>query len=280
MKKRMKFMNNVRQPAVAGLFYTADTSKLCSEIQSMLSSVKTLSPAKDIFGIVSPHAGYIYSGQTAAYGFSLLKDKHFDKVIIISPSHHDYFPGISIFNGDAYKTPLGTVEVDKELIQKIIGGSKTIFLGTEGHRQEHAVEVQIPFLQMVLKDFKIVPIVMGDQGKIFVDDLASQIAKAAGEKTLVIASSDLSHFYSKGKAYELDSIVAKHISEFNYEKLQFDLDSRKCEACGGGPIVVLMKAAALLKKNKSLILNRSDSGDISGDNSEVVGYLSAVIYGE
>jgi len=273
-------MSNIREPAVAGLFYPSDSTGLRKEIQNMLSFVKSQPVTPNIFGIVSPHAGYIYSGNTAAYGFNLLKNKNYKRVIIISPSHREYFAGVSIFNGEAYKTPLGVVEIDKELAKKIIEGSKTIFLGMEGHRQEHAVEVQIPFLQMVLKDFKIVPIVMGDQGRVFVDDLAEQIAKAAAEETIIIASSDLSHFYSKKKAFELDSIVAKHISDFNYEKLQNDLDSRKCEACGGGPIVVLMKAAALLDKNKSVLLNRSDSGDVSGDHSEVVGYLSAAIYGD
>jgi len=271
-------MNNVRQPAVAGLFYPADTSQLRKEIQSLLSSAEIETISSNIFGIVSPHAGYTYSGKTASYAYNLLKNKNYDKVIIISPSHREYFTGCSIFNGDAYKTPLGVVEVDKELAQRIIQGSKSIFFGMEGHRQEHAVEVQIPFLQAVLKDFKIVPIVMGDQGRVFVDDLANQIANAVDENTLVVSSSDLSHFYSKQKANELDSIVANHISDFNYDKLQKDLDTRKCEACGGGPIVVLMKAAALLGKKKSVLLHRSDSGDVSGDNSEVVGYLSAVIY--
>lgn len=273
-------MTNIRQPAVAGLFYPSDSHKLRTEIQTMLSAAESKSVFPNIFGIVSPHAGYVYSGTTAAYGFNLLKNKNYKKVIIISPSHREYFSGVSIYNGDAYKTPLGVVEVDKELAQKIIESSKTIFFGIEGHRQEHAVEVQIPFLQMVLSDFKIVPMVMGDQGRVFVDELANQIAKAADEATVIVASSDLSHFYSKQKAFQLDSIVEKHISNFDYEKLQSDLDNRKCEACGGGPIVALMKAATLLDKKKSVVLNRSDSGDVSGDNSEVVGYLSAAIYSD
>lgn len=272
-------MNSIRHPAVAGLFYPSDSIKLRAEIQNMLSAVESKQNVSNIFGIVSPHAGYVYSGLTAAYAFNLLKNKNYNKVIIVSPSHREYFAGSSIFNGDAYETPLGIVELDKELAQKIIEGSKSIFFGMEGHRQEHAIEVQIPFLQTVLTDFKIVPIVMGDQGEAFIDDLARQIACAADETTLIVASSDLSHFYSKKKAFELDSIVAKHISDFDYEKLQNDLNRRRCEACGGGPIVVLMKAAALQNKRNSLLLHQSDSGDVSGDNSEVVGYLSAAVYG-
>ena len=271
-------MNNVRQPAVAGLFYEANPQKLREHINDLLSTAESKKINNKIFGIVSPHAGYIYSGLTAAYGFNLLKGKDYTKVVIVSPSHREYFAGSSIFNGDAYQTPLGTVEIDKDLAQKIVGGSRTISFGLKGHGQEHAIEVQLPFLQSVLSEFKIVPIVMGDQSKIFVNELAEQIASAADEKTIVIASSDLSHFYPKKKAYELDSIVAQNIIDFNYKKLQGDLDNRICEACGGGPIVVLMRASALLNKKNSMLLNRSDSGDVSGDNSEVVGYLSAVVF--
>lgn len=280
MKKGMLTMTNVRQPAVAGLFYPSDASTLRSEIENLLSASTAKVDVPKVFGIISPHAGYIYSGGTAAYGFNLLRNKNFNKVIIIAPSHREYFPGVCIYNGDGYKTPLGTVEVDKTTAKKIAEGSKTIYLGIEGHRQEHAVEVQIPFLQMVLSDFKIIPIVMGDQGKTYLDELAEQIAKVVDDETVIIASSDLSHFYSKEKAFELDSLVVKDISDFNYDKLASDLEKGKCEACGGGPIVVLMKAAAKLHKNKSMLLNHSDSGDVSGDNSEVVGYLSAVIYGD
>lgn len=273
-------MNNIRQPAVAGMFYPSDSKQLHADVQWMLSSVEAKPITSKVLGIVAPHAGYVYSGQTAAYGFNLLKDKNYNKVIIISPSHYEYFTGASIYDGDAYKTPLGIVEVDRDLAQKIIHGSKTIFFGKEGHHHEHAVEVHVPFLQIILKDFKIVPIVMGDQSRIYIDDLAERIASVVDENTVIISSSDLSHFYPKQKAFALDSIVAQDISDFDYEKLQSDLERRKCEACGGGPIVVLMKAAALLKKKKSMILNRSDSGDVSGDNSEVVGYLSAAIYGD
>ena len=273
-------MNSIRQPVVAGLFYPSDADILRADIQNLISAVEVKSIPSNIFGIVSPHAGYIYSGATAAYGFNLLRGKNYNKVIIISPSHREYFPGVSIFSGDAYKTPLGTVEVDKEFSKRLIDGSKTIFFGMEGHRQEHSIEVQIPFLQTVLTNFKIIPIVMGDQSKVYVDDLADQIAKTVDDETVIIASSDLSHFYSKKKAFELDTVVAKHISDFDYDNFQYDLDKRKCEACGGGPIVVLMKAAAKLHKNNSIILNRSDSGDVIGDHSEVVGYISAAIYGD
>jgi hypothetical protein len=273
-------MNKIRQPAVAGLFYPASKNRLEDEIKTLLSISDPGKTYNNIFGIVVPHAGYIYSGRTASYGFNLLKNKVIGTVIIISPSHREYFPGVSVYDGDAYETPLGVVEVDKEITEKLTGDSRVIFKGIEGHRQEHAVEVQIPFLQVVLKDFKIVPVVMGDQGDLFVDELAEKLSLAVDDKTIIIASSDLSHYYSANDAGKLDSVVEKRIVDFDFESLQKDFQSRNCEACGGGTIVSLMKAASKLNFKKSEVLHRSNSGDMSGDYREVVGYLSAVVYGE
>jgi hypothetical protein len=268
----------IRHQQVAGYFYPADKEKLLSDISLMLKVAKPEKSFQKIFGIVSPHAGYIYSGRTAAYVYNLIKEKNYKTVIIISPSHSEYFPGISIYDGDAYETPLGIVEIDNEMADKLVDSSKIIFRGVEGHRREHALEVQIPFLQTVIKDFKIVPVVMGDQSKRFVDELAEQISKAADDSTLVVASSDMSHFYNASEADRLDSIVEKRINDFDFEGLHHDLEAHECEACGGGPIVAMMKAASLKDINKSQVIHRSNSGDITGDKSEVVGYLSAVVY--
>ena len=271
-------MSKIRDAVVAGYFYPKDPKKLSDEIDTLLSISNPEINIQNLNGIVSPHAGYIYSGRTAAYAYNLLKEKDINKVIIISPSHREYFPGACVYEGDGYKTPLGIVEIDKELVSKLIDGNRIIYTGIEGHREEHAIEVQIPFLQKTLKEFKLIPIVMGDQGKMFIDELSDSISKAADDKTLIVASSDLSHYYSKNEADELDSVVEKDINEFNYQKLQNDLEQRNCEACGGGPIVVMMKAASLMKKENAIVLNRSNSGDTTGDYSGVVGYLSAAVY--
>lgn len=270
----------IRPAAVAGYFYPGDPIKLLSQINKYLSQVVSKISTNKIFGIVSPHAGYQYSGLTAAYAYNILSDKFIENVIIISPSHREYFPGCCIYAGDAYSTPLGIVEVNKEMSHIIVEGSKNIFFGANGHKLEHALEVQIPFLQSVLSDFSIIPIVIGDQSKIFVDELAEQLAKVVDEKTIIVASSDMSHFYSAEEANRLDSVVEENINQFNYDGLQTALDEKKCEACGGGPIVSLMKAASMKGYKNSIVLHRSDSGDETGDKSEVVGYLSAVIYGD
>lgn len=273
-------MNCVRPAQVAGYFYPSSPEKLRKDINLLLDVTKPKEKFEKIFGIVSPHAGYVYSGKTAAHAYNLLVGKRYKRVVIISPSHSEYFPGISIFEGDAYETPLGIVKVDKDFREKLETDDGIIFKGYEGHRREHALEVQIPFLQSVLQDFKIVPIVMGDQSKRNVEALAKKLSEVSDDETLIVASSDLSHFYSKSQADRLDSIVEKRVRDFDFDSLQNDLDAHTCEACGGGPIVALMKAASLKNIRHSMVLSRTDSGDVTGDNSEVVGYLSAVFYGD
>jgi hypothetical protein len=272
-------MYKVRKPAVAGYFYPSDPDELKCIIGSFLTKPDSPLNAENIFGIVSPHAGYLYSGKTAGYAYNLIKDKKIETVVIISPSHVEYFPGISVYDGDAYQTPLGTMQLNKNMIEKLTGADKLIFKGILGHKAEHAIEIQLPFLQVVLKEFEIVPIVMGDQGKRFITVLSSVLADVIDDKTLIVASSDLSHYYSKSKANELDSIVERRIINFEFEKLNDDLERGNCEACGGGTIVAMMQTAALFNKKRSVVLHRSDSGDVSGDNAKVVGYLSAAIYG-
>lgn len=271
-------MSQFRPSSAAGYFYPGDKNKLNEQINSLFRSVKSDKPIEHISGLVAPHAGYIYSGLTAAYAYNTIKEKKYNNVIILSPSHREYFAGNSVYNGDGYSTPFGNVEVNKELVQELINNSKTIFKGLEGHREEHGIEVHLPFLQFMLPDFKIVPVVMGDQSKVFIDELAERIAGIIDDQTLIVASSDLSHFYPRYLANELDSVVEKRISDYDYDGLYNDLEHKKCEACGGGPIVAMMKSLDILNKKNSLVLHRSDSGETSGDINEVVGYLSAAIY--
>lgn len=271
-------MSKIRYQQVAGYFYPSNPDKLYKDIENMISNVQLSENFDNIFGVVSPHAGYIYSGGTAAYAYYTLKDKNIKTVYVISPSHYEYFPGISIFDGDAYQTPLGEIEIDQDKADELTKNSKVIFRGVQGHRKEHALEVQLPFLQYILKEFKLVPIVMGDQSDLFVNELSEKLSSMVDENSIVVASSDLSHFYSATRANELDGLVEKRINEFDYENLQKDLNAKRCEACGGGPIVSLLKSAALKNYSKAKVLRRTDSGDVTGDKSEVVGYLSAVVY--
>lgn len=272
-------MQTIRQPAVAGAFYPANEGKLREIINHFLDLTAGGEKFNNITSIIVPHAGYVYSGKTAAYAYNAVRNKDYKTVIIISPSHREYFPGISIFDGDAYKTPLGTLFVDKDLTGKLASGSKSIFINSAGHKQEHAIEVQLPFLQSVLNDFTIVPIVIGDQSRVFIYELAAKLSQVIDDKTLVVASSDLSHYHSKQDADILDSRVEMRIKNLDYHGLMNDLELNNCEACGGGAIVSVLKASEQVNIKNAEILDRSDSGDISGDNNQVVGYLSALIYG-
>jgi AmmeMemoRadiSam system protein B len=272
-------METIRNQAVAGMFYPGEENELRKQIKLLLETNKPKKHFTDIIGVISPHAGYIYSGRSAAYAYNVLKhDVQFDTVIIISPSHREYFQGISIYDGDAYQTPLGITPINKSLAEKIIEEGDHICFGSEGHGSEHSLEVQLPFLQMIQDDFTIVPIVIGDQSRKFVDDLALSLSKSIAENIIVVVSSDLSHFYKKNKADQLDSIIVNHINNYNFEELMKDFESKMCEACGGGGIVALMKAASLQAESKAEVISHTDSSDVSGDTSSVVGYLSAVIY--
>lgn len=271
-------MQSVRQPAVAGMFYPAGEYELEDELTNLLEFTRTDFKPGKVLGLIVPHAGYIYSGKAAARAYNLIRNRKYNTVIILSPSHREYFPGVSVYSGDAYKTPLGEVPIDIEFRKKLLNFNDIIFEGVQGHRNEHAVEVQIPFLQTILKDFQIVPLVIGDQRAKNDYRLAEILNSIINDETLIVVSTDLSHFHTKAEAEKLDSIVENRIKTFDYEALQHEFESHKCEACGGGGIVTLLKLAGMQNKGKVKILSRCDSGDVTGDESEVVGYLSAVIY--
>jgi AmmeMemoRadiSam system protein B len=189
------------------------------------------------------------------------------------------FSGVSIYNGAAYRTPLGTVKVNEEIRDTISKQDKSIMISESGHRDEHAVEVQLPFLQHVLKDFKFVPIVIGEQSAencIRLGEMLHEVLQ--NHKVVVIASSDLSHYHTQKEAVRLDEIVADDVKEMDEKKLLSDLSSHRTEACGGGPIAATISFAKKHGANKSTILHQCTSAETSGDMNHVVGYLSAALY--
>jgi AmmeMemoRadiSam system protein B len=270
----------IRPAMVAGMFYPRNRSNLEREIALYLESSPQEDIQGDIIGLVVPHAGYMYSGGVAARAYRQVMDKSYDIVIVISPSHRAYFPGISVYDGYGYGTPLGIIPVARELAKEITDYSPNIALGDEGHRtEEHALEVQLPFLQEVLKDFQLLPIMMGEQDKENITVLAEALAHVLKDKkALTVASTDLSHFYNYDKAALLDRVVIDDINAFNEDKLIDDLHRKRCEMCGGGPAAAAMKTARLLGADKSKVLLYRNSGDVTGDKGQVVGYLSSVLY--
>jgi hypothetical protein len=273
-------MEKIRKPAVAGVFYPENPEILREQIITLLNDNKTNEKYSNVMGIVAPHAGYIYSGKSAAFAYNVLKENtKFETVIVLSPSHREYFKGSSIYDGDAYETPLGKININKAISKYIVDNCESVFFSEKGHGEEHALEVQLPFLQVISEYFDIVPIVIGDQSSNYLNDLSNVLSEIVDEKIIIIASSDLSHFYSKEKASVLDNVIVNRIDNFEYPELYDDLANQKCYACGGGGIVALMETADIVGLNKAKVLSHTDSGDVSNDDSSVVGYLSAVIYG-
>jgi len=268
----------IRPPAVAGMFYPDKKINLDQEVAMVLEESREIDLPGKVIGMVVPHAGYIFSGGVAARAYRQIFESDIEIVVVIAPSHCEYFTEISIFDGYAYSTPLGALPVDKDLAQQLVEQSPQIVLSDKGHRfEEHALEVQLPFLQKILDNFRFVPIVMGEHSHDNIESLANALAKVLKDKkALIVASTDLSHFYDDVKANSLDQVVVDNIENFDEEKLFQDLQSGECEMCGGGPAIAAMKASRLLGATKSQVLLYRNSGDISGDRSEVVGYLSAV----
>ncbi|HHJ52475.1 MAG TPA: AmmeMemoRadiSam system protein B [Caldithrix abyssi] len=270
----------IRQPAVAGLFYSSQKETLQREVAMYLENSPSLDDIQTIFGLVAPHAGYMYSGGVAARAYRQIVDREYEVVVVISPSHRVYFEEVSVYHGKAYSTPLGEIPVDTELAQAIAGeDSRLIYSGIGHDIDEHALEVQLPFLQHTLEDFKLIPIVMGDQNDENVQALSDALAKhLKGRKALIVASSDLSHYYSYDKAVLLDGVVVEDINNFDDKKLAHDLKNGVCEMCGGGPVLATMKACRALGASKSKVILYRNSGDVTGDRSQVVGYLAALFY--
>ncbi len=230
-------MNLIREPAVAGMFYPDNPAILRRDIEGYLKGA-VFEPIKaTISGLISPHAGYIYSGEIAAYGYKAISGMQYETIIIISPSHRKYFDGAAIMERGGYETPLGTVMIDDEVAADILKGDDIVRVDIDAHIGEHSLEVQIPFLQVVLKDFRIVPIIMGAQDRSVCERLARVIYDALKEKkrkVLVVGSTDLSHYYPYGVAKELDSAIVGHLNRYDIEGLMADLRRERCEVCGSG----------------------------------------------
>ncbi len=269
---------SVRPASVAGMFYPHDGKNLMKQVVELTERAKPKRIKGNLIALISPHAGYLYSGLTAAHGFKLLKGKSYDTVVIIAPSHHEYFEGVSVYPGNAYRTPLGEVLIDIELRKELLKSTSLIKESSQGHGDEHAVEVQLPFLQIELTNFKLLPIVIGNQTK----DVIYKVGEVIGsvlrnKKALIVASTDLSHYHPYDVAIKLDKIAIDHIAKFDYENLLSDLNDQNTEACGGGAAAAALIAANILGANKVELLHSCNSGDITGDKGGVVGYMSAAV---
>jgi AmmeMemoRadiSam system protein B len=256
-----------RQPAVAGAFYPSNPKQLHLMVNQFLSDVAT--DAKTPKAIIVPHAGFIYSGPIAATAYVRLKIAHdrITRVVLIGPSHRVAFRGLAVSRAETFTTPLGNIPIDQAAVQAIVQLPFVEYI-EQAHTYEHSLEVQLPFLQEVLDNFKLVPIVAGDA----TPEQVSQVLNAlwGGDETLIVISSDLSHYHDYATAQQMDQSTSHTIEQLQYEQLGPD------SACGKVPVSGLMKLA----RQKLLSIKNIDlrnSGDTAGDKTRVVGYGAYVI---
>jgi len=280
--------DGIRESALAGSWYPADAKELRDEITLFLQYAKVTPGLGRSVALIAPHAGYRYSGPVAAYAYKQVMGRTFDTVVVVAPNHAD--PRLdfsSVLTRGGYETPLGLVPVDEEAARAVVNynssdsiqESDLVHLTEYNGRMEHSLEIQLPFLQVVLNGpFKLLPVVMGDQKPEAVRELADALAVSLkGKNALIIASSDLSHFYEQSAAERLDDVVRQHVEAFDPAGLLTDAAAQKCQACGMGSMAAVMMAAKQLGAERSTVLNMATSGDVTGDKSSVVGYLAAVM---
>ncbi len=272
---------DIRKSVIAGTWYPGDPSTLTGDIRSYLQKVPEQAVGGPVVGLVSPHAGYVYSGQIAAHGYRLVEGRRYDAVVVIGPSHRVLFRGASVWPSGGYETPLGVVPIDSELAGAILGANPVLNSDRKPHAAEHSVEIQLPFLQVVLGTFAFVPIVMGTQDYQTCEAVADAILGAAkGKNVLVVGSSDLSHFHTYEQAKRLDQALVDLVQKRDHRGLSRELEDGTCEACGGGPVVTAMLYAEKAGARGVKVLQYANSGDVTGERRQVVGYLSAAFFRE
>ena len=272
----------LRRAAVAGTWYPSSPARLSAELARYVQDAdsSSVAPASDdLVALLAPHAGLMYSGPVAAHAYRLLKGRAFETIVLVGPSHYVAFEGASLWRTGAFETPLGNLRIDEATAATLADSCPVSVNLPAAHGREHSLEMQLPFLAAFAPDTPIVPIVMGHQTRATTFALGDCIVSALkGRKALLIASSDLSHFFDAGTAASLDAQVAEQVEALDVERLMSLLERRPDHACGGGPMVSVLHAARALGGTTSRVLRYADSGDVSGDKSSVVGYLAAAVW--
>ena len=271
-----------RPPAVAGTWYPAIPGALTREVDGYLAAVADV-PRGRLDAIVAPHAGLMFSGPVGAYSYKTAAScGPFDAAMLVGPSHYVAFDGVALYPTGTFETPLGPARVDASLADEVRAASPLIVDRPQAHGREHSLEMQLPFIRRLLPDVPIVPLLMGFQTRETIETLAEVLGRvAADRRVLLVASSDLSHYLEATDAVAHDRRVAECAAAFDAGRL-LDLFEQYPEgergrfvACGGGPMIAVMLAARARGAREGRVLKYAHSGEISGDNSGVVGYLAA-----
>jgi len=279
-------VQRMRRAAVAGRWYSDDRLRLAAEVDDYVGRTDVEPLPRPPRAIVAPHAGLMYSGPVAAFAYSAVRDTHYGAIVLVGPSHFVPFRGVSIWDAGAWDTPFGPVAVDRALAAAIHVESADIVVDIPAaHEREHSLEMQLPFIAHLLPGIPIVPLVMGQQTRDTAFALADALARAVaaraakgGDPVLLVASSDLSHYEDAASASALDAVVMRHVDALDADGLMDALEREPGHACGGGPMVAVLRAARQLGAREAKVLRYADSGDVSGDKSSVVGYMATVVW--
>ncbi|MFH0777769.1 MAG: AmmeMemoRadiSam system protein B [Candidatus Eisenbacteria bacterium] len=284
--KSQKEVGKVRKSAVAGAFYPAERGELRQVVDEFLGRVVLPKTKGDVVGVVVPHAGYVYSGDVAAHSYSLVRGGDFRVVFLVGPSHRMPVSGAAVYTSGTFQTPLGSVEIDEQAAGALVKAGRGFVDDKGAHTPEHSLEVQLPFLQVVLEDFKIVPILTTDLPASECEELGRILAGIArGRKALLVASTDLSHYpaYEDAKRVDGETLESwktmdlKLAAAKENEVLRRRIRNLSCTMCGGPAVMIVMAACKALGADSITILKYANSGDVSGDKSGVVGYAAAAL---
>jgi hypothetical protein len=264
-----------RLPAVAGQFYPDQSDSLRETVNDLLASAQEKHPA---IGLIAPHAGYLYSGAIAGQTFARVAMPR--RVVILGPNHHGYGHPAAVYASGTWVSPLGTTAVDSELAASILKGCPALASDETAHRYEHSLEVLLPFIQVLAPEAAIVPICLG---RLSLDELLSlgealgKVLAASGEEALLVASSDMTHYESGDIARQKDMLALQRVLELDPAGLYRTVAAQKITMCGVIPVTVMLAAARHLGARKATLVQYGNSGDVIGDQSQVVGYAGVIL---
>lgn len=268
-----------RPSLIAGQWYPGTATELRESIEGYFARVDQADLPGEPVALISPHAGYAYSGQTAAYAYSLVRDQHYDIVAVISPLHRIPLGPFAATNADAYETPLGNVGVDHDLVDAL---SERVSISRVGYDGEHSLEIQLPFLQVALDSFRLLPVMIGtssfDAGRLLGEGLAHVLK---GERALLVASTDLYHIDNYQEVVQRDQVVVEAVASFDLDRVREALSPPDCTVCGRIPVYAVLVAAQALGAIGAQVLYHTTSGDVTGMRASgqyTVGYMAAAFY--
>lgn len=262
----------VRPSPIAGTWYPGTAKQLTATVEQMMGS--PVMPDRPLYGVLVPHAGIRFSGPVAGKAFRYTYGLDVDTVVIVAPSHHHYPHALLSSAHSHFQTPLGQVPVAHDLIDAL---AEKVTLKRVANDPEHAIEIELPFLQHAVGEFELVPLAMLDQSWVASKALGDAVAEVVvGRKALLVASSDLSHFYHQAEANQLDKVVMDAVDAYDPEGVIRAEEERRGFACGRGAIAAVMVAARQLGATQSQVVGYATSGDVTGDKTRVVGYGAAL----